>query len=37
MYENGQGCDIDYMKAYEWYTKSSEQNYPDAQFNLGMN
>lgn len=34
-YELGRGVEIDYVKAFEWYTKSAKQGYAKAQNNLG--
>lgn len=36
MYYNGHGVKQDYKKAFEWYTKSANQGYGMAQFNLGV-
>ena len=35
MYVNGEGVPQDYEKAIDWYTKSAEQGYAKAQYNLG--
>ncbi len=36
MYYVGQGVAQDHEKARHWFTKSAEQGYSDAQFNLGV-
>ncbi len=36
MYENGQGVLQDYKETVKWYTKSAEQGYAYAQYNLGV-
>jgi len=36
MYYVGQGVERDHEKARHWFTKSAEQGYSDAQFNLGV-
>jgi TPR repeat protein len=36
MYDNGQGVEKDFLKAFEWYRRAAEQDYPQAQFNLGV-
>ena len=35
-YGNGQGVPKDYAEAVKWFRKAAEQNYPDAQNNLGF-
>lgn len=34
-YQHGEGVDINYQKAFEYYSKAAEYNYRIAQFNLG--
>ncbi len=34
-YQKGIGMEIDYILAFKWYKKSSEQGYASASFNLG--
>ena len=34
MYEHGDGVDLDYKKALEWYEKAAEQGHAQAQCNL---
>ena len=36
IYDHGQGVDVNYKKAIEWYEKVAEQGYADAQYNLGV-
>ena len=36
MYHSGQGVDVNYKKAIEWYKKAAEQGYEGAQYNLGV-
>ena len=36
MYDQGQGVDMNYKKAFEWYEKAAEQGLADAQCNLGV-
>ena len=36
MYYLGDGVDVNYKKAIEWYKKAAEQGYADAQYNLGI-
>ena len=33
-YEQGRGVEKDTKKAFEWYKKSAEQGFADAQYNL---
>ena len=35
MYDNGRGVPQDDKQAVDWYTKSAEQGYAVAQYNLG--
>ena len=35
MYNRGQGVDVNYKKAIEWYEKAAKQGDADAQSNLG--
>ena len=35
MYDEGDGVEEDDVKAVEWYRKAAEQEYSDAQYNLG--
>ena len=35
-YENGDGVDVNYKKAYGWYEKAAEQGNKKAQFSLGV-
>ena len=35
-YEKGEGVEQNYKLAFEWYKKSADQNYPDAECNLGV-
>lgn len=36
LYENGNGVQKDYKKAFDWYHKSAEQGYAIAQYNVGV-
>ena len=36
MYAEGQGVEVDYVKANEWFQKAAEQGNADAQCNLGV-
>ena len=36
MYRNGKGIPQDYKTAVRWYTLSSDQNFAEAQANLGV-
>jgi hypothetical protein len=36
MYRNGDGVDVNYKKAIEWYEKAAEQGDAGAQYNLGV-
>jgi TPR repeat protein len=36
MYHQGQGVDVDYKKAIEWFENAAEQGHADAQRNLGF-
>ena len=36
MYERGQGVDVNYKKAIEWWEKAAEQGHAQAQFFLGV-
>ena len=36
MYDNGQGVECDYAKAFGWYEKSARGGFAPAQFALGM-
>ncbi|STZ00103.1 Beta-lactamase hcpA precursor [Moraxella lacunata] len=36
MYDNGHGIKQDYQKAFEWFTKSANQDNAKAQYNLGV-
>ncbi len=36
MYERGYGVEQDNYQAFEWYQKAAEQNFPEAQVNLGL-
>jgi hypothetical protein len=35
MYEEGDGCDLNFLKAVECYRRAVDQNSPHAHFNLG--
>lgn len=35
-YVNGQGVPQDYVKAFQWFTKSARRGNAKAQYNLGM-
>lgn len=35
LYQNGEGVQQDYHKALEWYTKSADNNNPEAMSNIG--
>ena len=34
-YEQGEGCDKNYTKAFEWYEKSAKLGYSSAMYNVG--
>ena len=36
MYERGQGVDVNYKKAIEWWETAAEQGHAHAQCNLGV-
>ena len=36
LYFEGEGVKQDYAKAVKWFRKASDQNYPEAQTNLGF-
>ena len=36
MYKHGQGVDVNYKKAIEWYKKAAEQGDAQAQYNVGV-
>ena len=33
---NGEGFEKDYFEAFEWYLKSAEQGFANAQYNIGQ-
>ena len=35
MYHHGQGVDVNYEKAFEWWEKAAKQGEAEAQYNLG--
>lgn len=35
MYEEGEGCDLNFLKAAECYRRAADLNSPHAHFNLG--
>jgi len=36
LYSDGHGVLQDYKQAVKWFTKSAEQEFPEAQYNLGL-